>query len=202
MAITTADQLKALYGTVGTASIKKEKDYIHPHYRTMIELSPFAVLATVGPEGLDASPRGDGPGFVTVEDEHTLLMPDRRGNNRIDSLLNIVRDPRVALLFLIPGLGETLRVNGTAKILTDDALRARFSMEGKLPISVLEIHVESIFFQCSRAIIRSKLWKVEEHVDKSRLPSLGTILSDLSDCEIEAETYDRELPGRLRSTLY
>ena len=200
--ITDVDRLKAIYGEVGAASMKKETAFVHPHYRKLIEASPFAVLATSCPEGLDASPRGDGPGFVVVEDEHTLLMPDRRGNNRIDSLLNVVRDPRVALLFLLPGLGETLRVNGKARISVDQALIARFEMEGKLPRSVLVIRVEAVYFQCARAIIRSKLWDPAQHIDKSQLPSMGTILADLTDCEIEAESYDRELPDRQRSTLY
>ncbi len=200
--VTDETNLKQIYGDVGLASIKKETNYLHPHYKKLIEFSPFAVLATVGPEGLDASPRGDEPGFVTVEDDHTLLMPDRRGNNRIDSLLNVVRDPRVALLFLIPGLGETLRVNGTARISIDPSLVQRFEMAGKLPRSVLVIHVETVYFQCSRAVIRSKLWDATQHVDKSKLPTMGTILSDLSECEIEAESYDRELPARLKSTLY
>ncbi len=180
--VTSEAQLAAIYGEPCLASIKKEVDFLHPHYRRMIEASPFAILATVGPEGLDASPRGDEPGFVTVEDEHTLLMPDRRGNNRTDSLKNIVRDPRVGLLFLLPGLGETLRVNGTARISVDEALIQRFEMDGKLPRSVLVIHVETVFFQCARAIIRSKIWEQGSHVDKSKLPSVGTMLSDLSEC--------------------
>ncbi len=125
--------LKALYGEPGEASIVKEKGHITPEYRALIEASPFAVLATSGPDGLDASPRGDLPHLVTVEDEKTILMPDRRGNNRIDTLRNIVTDPRVALLFLIPGSGTTLRLNGIALVSVDPALIARFTVEGKAP---------------------------------------------------------------------
>ena len=151
--------LERLYGRPAGASVEKEVSYIHPHYQRMIELSPFVVLATCGPGGLDTSPRGDPAGFVTVEDEKTLLIPDRRGNNRADSLRNIIADPRVALLFLIPGIGETLRVNGRAAITTDPKLLGRFAMDGKLPRSMIVVDVETVFFQCSRALWRSKLWE-------------------------------------------
>ena len=147
--ICTTEQLEGLFDPVGEASITKELSYIHPHYQAMIEASPFAVLATGGETGLDISPRGDAAGFVVVQDAHTLLLPDRRGNNRIDSLRNILVDPHVALLFLIPGIGETLRVNGQASISIDPALLQQFSMEGKLPKCVLIIQVEKVFFQCA-----------------------------------------------------
>src|SRR5215469_3865863 len=144
--ITDIPALERLYGAPSEASIVKEVDHVHPVYRKLIEAAPFAVLATSGPAGLDASPRGDGPGFVKVEDERTLLLPDRRGNNRTDSLRNIIADPRVALLFLIPGIGETLRVNGRAALSVDPALLRRFVVEGKEPRSVLVISVETVFF--------------------------------------------------------
>src|ERR1051326_3713997 len=131
--------LAALYGEVSPGAIAKEIDYIHPHYRAMIEASPFMVLGTCGPEGLDVSPRGDPPGFVHVADEKTLLIPDRRGNNRADSLRNIIRDPRVALLFLIPGVGETLRGNGRALLSTEPELLDSFAMEGNRPRCVIVI---------------------------------------------------------------
>lgn len=200
--ITTAGQLEELYGPVGEASIQKEVSFIHPQYRAMIEASPFAILATSGPGGLDTSPRGDLPGFVAVEDEKTLLLPERRGNNRIDSLRNILTDPRVALLFLIPGIGETLRVTGTAGITTAPALLERFSMEGKLPRCVLVVSVETVFFQCARALHRSKLWQPETWSASGSVPSPGKILAALSESRIDGEKYDRELPGRLLSTLY
>ena len=139
---------------------------------------------------------------MTVQDEHTLLLPERRGNNRIDSLRNIVADPRVALLFFIPGVGETLRVNGRAYISTAPHLLERFTMGDKAPRSVLVVHVDTVFFQCSKALVRSKLWDSSRHVDRKSLPSTGTILSELSQSRIVAEDYDKALPERLRTTLY
>lgn len=201
-AIDTLAQLEALFGEAGEASLKKEVPWLHPSYQALIAASPFAVLATTGPGGLDASPRGDPPGFVAVQDEKTLLLPERRGNNRIDSLRNIVADPRVALLFLIPGVGETLRVNGRARITTEPGLMARFAMEGKPPQCVIEIRVESVFFQCARAIQRSKLWAPLPADSRREVPTPGAILSALTDAAFDGESYDRELPARQRTTLY
>jgi uncharacterized protein len=198
--LTTEAQIDELYGKPAIASVKKEVDYLPPVYQEMIKASPFAVLATAGPEGLDASPRGDGPGFVDIEDEKTLLLPDRRGNNRADSLRNITHDPRVGLLFFIPGVAETLRVNGTAVISIEPELR--FQMNGKAPRSVLVIQVEAVFFQCARAIVRSHLWDSKYQRDRSSLPTAGQILEALSNCEIEAAPYDRDLPRRIAETLY
>lgn len=200
--ITNLAALEALYGAPGEASMRKEVDFIHPHYRALIEASPFMVLATAGPGGLDASPRGDPAGFVVVEDERTLLLPDRRGNNRVDSLANVIADPRVGLLFLVPGVGETLRVNGRADISVDPALIGRFAVDGKLPRSVLVVHVETVYFQCSRAIVRSALWDPRRHIERVALPSTGTILSALSEAAIDADAYDRAQPERVRTTLY
>lgn len=196
------EALEKLYGTPAVASVRKEVDYLHPHYQRFIEASPFALLATSGPGGLDVSPRGDPAGFIKVHDEHTLLLPDRRGNNRIDSMRNIVLDPRVALIFLVPGIGETLRVNGRARILVGTDLLARFEVNGKLPLSVLEVRVEAVFFQCSRAVLRSQLWNPALQIERSALPSVGTILADLSSNEIDGQKYDSELPSRVKSTLY
>jgi uncharacterized protein len=195
------DALAGLYGEAGQASIRKEIGYLHPHYRALVEASPFAVLATVGPGGLDASPRGDAPGFVAVEDDHTLLMPDRRGNNRIDSLRNVIHDPRVALLFLIPGVGETLRVNGRAHISVAPDLLSRFAVDEKPPRSVLVVRVESVYFQCSRAIVRSALWSAPQR-SRDSLPSPGAILAALTRDEIDGAAYDRDLPARLKTSLY
>jgi len=200
--ITSVSELESLYGEVNTASLRKETDRIVPAYRALIEAAPFVALATGGPEGLDCSPRGDGPGFVRVQDEKTLLLPDRRGNNRIDSLKNIVRDPRVALLFLIPGLGETLRVNGRAAISVEPALLESFSVEGKPPRTVIAITVDAVYFQCARAILRSELWNPARHVPRGSLPSAGQILAALTDNEAGGEAYDKALPERQRSTLY
>lgn len=199
--ISTEAQLAALYGEPGEASLRKETDRIHPVYRAMIEASPFVVLATSGPDGLDASPRGDPAGFVTVEDDRTLLLPDRRGNNRLDTLRNIVADPRVALLFLIPGMGETLRVNGRAAISVEPALLERFAVQDKAPRSVLIIEVERVFFQCARAILRSGLWRPAPARSELGLPTVGAMLSAITG-DFDGETYDRELPQRQRATLY
>ena len=196
------DSLRALYGDVGEASRAKEVNHVHPVYAAFIEAAPFAILATSGPGGLDASPRGDGAGFVTILDAKTLLLPDRRGNNRIDSLANIVADPRVALLFLVPGVGETLRVNGTAEILSAPELLTEFAVDGKAPRTVLRIHVEAAYFQCSRAIVRSRLWSAEAQRDRASLPSAGDILAALTDAGIDGDAYDRALPDRVKATLY
>ena len=194
--------LEKLYGAPSGAAVEKELSYLHPHYQRLIAASPFFVLATAGPGGLDASPRGDAPGFVAVEDEKTLLIPDRRGNNRVDSLRNIITNPRVALLFLIPGVGETLRVNGRAEISVDPVLFERFGVEGKLPRSVLVVHVETVFFQCARAIFRSKLWDPAGQVDRRSLPSLGTIVADVSNGRLDGRKYDEGLYDRLKGALY
>ncbi len=194
--------LERLYGAPSGAAVEKELDYIHPHYRAMIAASPFMVLATGGPQGLDTSPRGDPAGFVTVEDEKTLLIPDRRGNNRIDSLRNIIVNPHVALLFLIPGVGETLRVNGRAIISTEPTLLERFAVGGRLPRSVIVVYVDTVFFQCSRAIWRSKLWDPAQHIERSSLPSLGTMIEDISQARIDGATYDNGLYERLKAALY
>ena len=200
--VSNMESLEKLYGAPSGAAVEKEIDYLHPHYQRLIAASPFFVLATGGPDGMDASPRGDAPGFVVVGDEKTLLIPDRRGNNRVDSLRNIIANPRVALLFLIPGIGETLRVNGRAEISTDPALLERFAVEGKLPRTVLVVHVDTVFFQCARAIFRSKLWDPGQHVERRSLPSLGTIVADVSKGGFDAKKYDEGLYERLRSGLY
>lgn len=202
MLVSTQQDLESLYGEVGEASRVKETDRIVPVYRALVEAAPFAVLATCGPEGLDCSPRGDGPGFVRVVDEKSLLLPDRRGNNRIDSLRNIVHDPRIALLFLIPGVGETLRINGRATISADPALLESFSVDGKAPRTVLSIAVEAVFFQCSRAVVRADLWNPDKRIARQTLPSAGQILAALSEGTTGGETYDKALPERVKATLY
>ncbi len=200
--IATVEQLEAIYGFPGESSTVKVADRVTPSYRVLIENSPFAALATSGPEGLDCSPRGDLPGFVRIHDETTLMMPDRRGNNRIDSLRNIVRDPRVALLFLIPGSGSTLRVNGHAQISADPALLASFKMEGKAPRTVIVMTVNEIYFQCARAIVRSDLWNPDKRVDPKTLPTPGQILAEMSEDRVGGEQYDREWPERARQSMW
>lgn len=193
--------LKALYGEPGEASIAKEVSVLTPEYRALIEASPFCILATSGPEGLDATPRGDPAGFVDVVDERTLLIPDRRGNNRLDSLLNVVRDPRVGLLFLVPGVNETLRVNGRARITADAARLERYAMEGKTPRTGLVITIDTVYFQCSRALHRSRLWDASLHRERSELPSPGQMLKG-AKASFAGEDYDKGLDERLRTSLY
>ena len=196
------DTLLACYGEPVGAAVAKELPYIHPHYRRFIEAAPFVSVATSGPGGLDNSPRGDAPGFVRVVDERTLMLPDRRGNNRLDTLRNVLADPRIALLFLIPGVGETLRVNGRAVISVDPALLEAFAVDGKPPRSVLVVTVDSVYYQCSKALVRSKLWDPATRIERSALPSTGTMIGDISRGSIDAATYDRELPARVQAQLY
>ena len=200
--ITTFEQLQSLYGEKMGASVIKEIDHINANYRKLIEASPFVAVATSGPERLDCSPKGDAAGFVRILDNKTLAMPDRPGNNRIDGFRNIVRDPRIALLFLIPGVGETLRVNGRASISIDPDLMQSFAVNNKLPRCILIVRVESIYFHCSKAIVRSKLWDETTKIDRESLPSTGTIIADLSQGKMGGESYDREAPERIKAQLY
>ncbi len=200
--IDSTEALEALYGTPSEASQVKESAALTPEYARLIEASPFLALATTHPGGIDCSPRGDKAGFVRIHDAKTLMLPDRLGNNRIDSLRNIVRDPRVALLFLIPGSGTTLRVNGLARISADADLLASFEVEGKAPRTVIVVEIVTVFFQCARAIFRSELWNPDRHVPKEDLPTPGQILASLSDARVGGETYDREWPARAAKTLW
>jgi uncharacterized protein len=200
--ITTLEQLDALYGEPVQPAIAKEIDYISDHYKAFIDKAPFVVVATVGPEGLDCSPRGDPPGFVRVKDAKTVLIPDRRGNNRIDSLRNLVRDPRISLLFMIPGIGNTLRINGRAEISTDPELTASFAMRDKPPKSVLVVTAERVYFQCPKALVRSRLWSPEAQISRAELPSTGEILEALSKGSIDGAAYDAAYPQRLKETIY
>jgi len=200
--IATIEQLEAIYGHPNEASTVKVADRVTPQYRRLIDKSPFVALATSGPEGLDCSPRGDLAGVVRVHDDKTLMMPDRRGNNRVDSLRNIIRDPRVALLFLIPGSGSTLRVNGKAHVSANPDLLASFATEGKAPRTVIVMHVDEIYFQCARAIVRSGLWNPERRVDPKDLPTPGQILAEMSENRVGGEAYDREWPERARQSLW
>jgi uncharacterized protein len=200
--VSTLEQLEALYDKPFGASVVKEIDRVNGHYRAFIEAAPFFALATNGPDGLDCSPRGDPPGFVRVHDERTLLIPDRRGNNRIDSLRNLIHDPRLSLLFLIPGCGETIRIVGRAAISTDPDLCASFVFNGKTPRSVIIVTVERVFYQCAKAIVRSKLWDPATKVDRRTLPSAGTILAGITDGAMGGPEHDRTAPERLKATIY
>lgn len=200
--ITTVEELEKLYGQPGEASVVKEVSNLIPQYRTFIETSPFCSLATSGPEGLDCSPRGDVPGFIRVHDDRTLMMPDRRGNNRVDSLKNIVRDPRVALCFLIPGSHTALRVNGEAHLSVDPEIKASFAIDDKEPRSVIVIKTTAVYFQCGRAIVRSKLWDPEAQVDPKTLPTAGEVLAELSKGSVGGPDYDAEWEQRANKTLW
>jgi len=200
--ITSLEQLQALYSEKLPASVVKELDRLNDSYRKLIEASPFVAIATSGPEGLDCSPKGDPKGFVRILDDKTLAIPDRPGNNRIDGFRNILRDPRIALLFLIPGVGETLRVNGRASITTDPELMQSFAINGKLPRCVTIVHIDSVYFHCSKAIVRSKLWDAETKVDRKSLPSTGSIVAEVSKGRLGGDEYDRALPERIKAQLY
>jgi predicted pyridoxine 5'-phosphate oxidase superfamily flavin-nucleotide-binding protein len=177
--ITSIEQLRTLYGDKSKGAVLKEIDRLNSGYRKLIEAAPFAIVATAGPEGLDCSPKGDAPGFV-----------------------RILRDSRIALLFLIPGVGETLRVNGRASITVDPGLMQSFAVDGRLPRCVLVVHIESVYFHCSKAIVRSKLWDERTKVDRASLPSTGTLVAELSHGELGGEAYDREAPERIKAALY
>ncbi len=200
--IDTVEALEALYGQPGETSLVKELDHVIPEYAAFIEASPFMILATAGPEGLDCSPRGDPKGFVRIADRKTVLIPDRRGNNRIDSLRNIVRDPRVALLFLVPGVSETMRVNGRACISTDPQLLGSFSMEGKAPRSTIVVTVESVYPQCAKALVRSRLWDANMQIARSELPSIGEMMEAITNGSFDGKAYDAAYPARIKETLY
>lgn len=201
-AVTTVAALEALYEQPAPPALAKEAGALTPGYAALVRAAPFCVLATAGPEGLDCAPRGDAPGFVHVLDARTLLLPDRRGNNRLDSLRNVVRDPRVALLFLIPGVGETLRVNGTAVVSADPALRGRFAVDGATPRTVLVVTVERAFFQCARALLRSGLWDPARQVPRASLPSTGALLAEASGGAAGGAAYDEGLAERIAGSLY
>ncbi|WP_300011454.1 pyridoxamine 5'-phosphate oxidase family protein [Pseudonocardia sp.] len=200
--VRSIEELAALYDAPVPTSLTKEVDHLTDLHRRYVEASPFVLIATSGPDGSDCSPRGDAPGFVRVADERTLLLPDRRGNNRLDTLRNIVVDGRVGLLFLVPGVGVTLRVNGTAELTTDDALRESFAVRGKLPTTVLVVRTAAVYTQCPKALVRSHLWDAGRHRDPAELPPVGQIMAAITEGRFDGEAYDRAYPERLRQTIY
>jgi uncharacterized protein len=200
--VTSIEALESIYGAPSGGAVVKEIDHINAHYRAFIEAAPFCAMATSGPDGLDCTPRGDPPGFVRVKDEKTLLLPDRRGNNRIDSLRNLVADPRISLLFLIPGCDETLRVNGHAVISVERELCGSFLFAGKVPRSVIVVTVDRVYFQCAKAIVRSNLWDPAARIDRSALPTPGAILAAISNGALGGPEHDRTAPERMRATIY
>ncbi|MCF4097552.1 pyridoxamine 5'-phosphate oxidase family protein [Maritalea mediterranea] len=197
--VRTQADLQAIYGNCSEASLIKEIDFLSPGYQAFVTHSPFVILSTVGPEGTDASPRGDKAGFVRIETPRTLLLPDRRGNNRIDSLRNIVRDPRCSMMFMVPGNANVLRVNGHAEIDVDDALCKSFEVEGKAPRSVIRLHVQKAYFQCARAIMRADLWGTHRVPE---LPTPGQMMKEITAGGFDGDTYDKEWPGRAQKSLW
>ncbi|MUH51027.1 MAG: pyridoxamine 5'-phosphate oxidase family protein [Actinobacteria bacterium] len=200
--IQTLDQLEALYGEPMQLALTKEVDHLTDLHRAYVEASPFVLVATSGPGGLDCSPRGDPAGFVRVLDSRTLAMPDRRGNNRLDTLRNIVADPRIGLLFLVPGIGITLRVNGTAQISTDSELCDSFAMGDKRPTTVVVVTTTSVYTQCPKALIRAHLWDPAGFRDAADLPTVGEIMAAITAGEFDGKAYDDAYPERVRQTIY
>ena len=200
--LTSVEQLEAIYGTPSERAIWKEIPYLNEDYRAFVEASPFIVLASAGPDGTDCSPKGDAPGFVRIIDKRTLAIPDRPGNNRIDNLRNIVIDGRVSVLFIVPGVGETLRVNGRATVSNDADLLESFAVDGKLPRTAIVVNIETAYFHCSKALARSHLWNPERHIERSKLPSAGQMHKRLASRDFDAQAYDKDLAERLPSMLY
>lgn len=201
-AITTQEELEALYGEISPIALAKERAALTAHYRAFVEASPFIIISTIGPKGIDASPRGDPQGFVRMIDDKTLLIPDRRGNNRLDTLKNILQDPRVSLLFLIPGVGETLRIRGRAEIIEDQELAQSFAMQGKAPTTLLRVSIKCVYFQCQKALARSKLWDPASIIDRSQLPTAGEMAEALSAEPFDGKAYDAAYPERMKQTIY
>ena len=201
--IETVEELRSSYGEPSERAVRKALDRLDRHCRRFIGLSPFVVLASAGADGrVDCSPRGDPAGFVAVLDDRTILLPDRRGNNRADSLTNVLENPHVGMLFMIPGVDETLRLNGRAKLTTDPAMLEPLAVNGRVPRSGLVVEVEEVFLQCTKALVRSRLWADETRVDrKAALPSFGQMLADHIG-EADGERVDREIRARVRETLY
>lgn len=200
--LTTLEQLETVYGRPHERAVRKEIGFLNEDYQAMVRASPLVVVSSSGPDGLDASPRGDIPGFVRIVDERTLAIPDRPGNNRLDTLRNLLADPRIALLFIIPGIGETLRVNGQAQISIEPELLESFAVNGKPARSVIMVQVQTAYFHCSKAFVRADCWNPATHLDRSALPSAGAFHKRLNDGQFDADAYDRETPERISSTLY
>ena len=198
--LNSVEGLEALYGAPSKGSLIKVADHLTPTYRKWIEASRFCVLSTVGPEGTDGTPRGDDGPVVAILDPQTLALPDWRGNNRIDSLRNIVRDPRVSVMFMVPGSMNVVRVNGEARLTADEALRARFIKGDKQPQTVTVIRINEIYVQCAKAVMRSRLWTAGD--ESSDLPSIGDMLKEMSAGEFGGEAYDKEWPDRAKSTMW
>jgi uncharacterized protein len=200
--IETLEDLENIYGKPKPPALVKVAHKMTAEYQAFIETAPFLALATCGAAGLDCSPRGDLAGFVRIENENTLLLPDRAGNNRVDSLANIIQNPQISLMFMIPGVSNIIRVNGEAWISVDPDQLASFAVKGKEPRSVIVIAIREIYFQCARAIVRSKLWDMESQINPETLPSPGEILAAMSGGREGGRSYDKAWPGRAKETLW
>lgn len=201
--VTSVEQLDAIYGTALDAAVRKVTDYVTPPGRAFIAASPFLIMATANGDGIDCSPKGDAAGFVQLLDDHTLLIPDRKGNNRVDGMKNIIANPRVGMIFMVPGANETYRINGTAKISVDPALLDRFLVQGKRPSAVIVVTVEEAFHHCPKAFIRSKLWQAGAEGRPDGVPTAGTFAAyrDGGD-DAYAAKHDIEYAKRLPGELY
>lgn len=197
--LTTIAALEEAYGTPGEAANLKVADRVTPLYRKWVEAARFCILSTIGPEGTDGSPRGDDGPVVQIADDETLLMPDWHGNNRIDSLRNIIRDPRVSLMFMVPGAANVVRVNGSARLTLNTTLRARFEHNAKMPRAVIVVQVDEIYTQCARAILRADLWRRDDSVG---LPTVGDILREQSGETFDGESYDTSWASRAADTMW
>jgi len=195
-------ELDEMYGEPLERSVRKQISRIDDLARAFIAVSPMVMIGTEADGTADVSPRGDAPGFVQVADDHTLLIPDRRGNNRLDSLRNLVKNPRVGLLFLVPGVAETFRVNGEAVLSRDPALTSRFEVQGKVPKTVIVVTVKEAYVHCSRALVRSDLWNPEKYPPKGTVPSFGTMLEAHTKGFVEANQVDEDAKVRVPLTLY
>ena len=200
--IETEDDLRALYAYPKGRPLTKQLDHLETHCRKFISLSPFLVLATsASGESLDSSPRGEDPGFVKVLDDHRIAIPDRPGNNRLDTLSNILESPSVGLLFLIPGVDETLRINGWAEIRDDDELKDMFEINGRKPKTVLVVHVKEAYLHCAKAVMRSRLWNEDAKISRDQLPSMSQMINDQTNSVLPLESQE-EMVDRYKKVLY
>jgi uncharacterized protein len=195
-------ELSEMYGPALERSVRKQLDHLDDLCRAFIAASPMVIVGSQGLTAADNSPRGDVPGFVKVADDHTLLIPDRRGNNRLDTLHNLVRNPKIGLLFLVPGVNETFRVNGEAVISRDPALTDQFVMQGKAPRTVIVVTVKEAYIQCSRALVRSDIWNPAKHALPGTVPSMGTVMAKHTCGFVDAKAFDEEAKDRVPATLY
>jgi PPOX class probable FMN-dependent enzyme len=201
--ITTESQLREIIGLPAERNLLKVQSALDAHCRAFIAKSPFMLLSTADSEGrVDVSPKGDPPGFVRVLDDNTLAIPDRPGNRRADSLTNIIQNPRIGLLFLIPGKRETLRVSGTAKIVRDEALRASMAERGKVPTLAIVVDVEETFLHCAKCVIRSQLWEAEAWPEQNGIASLAQVIIDQTKVDLKVDEYQEMIDVAYRDELY